>query len=85
MFSPQTDNNRSSRNFPILGGRKNSHNTKFEYTSLDDKFPYNIEKIFRKHAEQQDKRQALSLALLHRRRVKENQKYVPELPENKLK
>jgi hypothetical protein len=59
MFSPQASDMRSSRHFPSMDKLKGTQDTEHNYATLDNKFPYNIEKIFRKHAEQQEKRQSL--------------------------
>jgi hypothetical protein len=94
-FSPSAKNLKSF-NDQMMNSKKRFFSpeaTSTNFTSLENKFPFNFEKIFRKHAQEQEKRKVIrygymiyyhSLALLHRRKLNENKKKLPELSEKHL-
>lgn len=60
FLSPQSSSHNSSRKcLPKMKQRHFSPELTQNYSPVENKFPFNVEKIFRKHAEEQEKRQML--------------------------
>ncbi|CAI2375943.1 unnamed protein product [Moneuplotes crassus] len=80
FFSPDDRSNPSN----LTSTKRRYFSPEATHTSLspsETKFPFNIEKIFRKHAKKEAQRQVISLALLRHRKMIENSKEIPEISE----
>ncbi|CAI2376303.1 unnamed protein product [Moneuplotes crassus] len=83
IFSPdQRISRRNSISPSVIDGRHFSPElTRSSFNNIENKFPFNVEKIFRKHSQQEAKRQVISLIVLRQRKLNELKQNPPKLPE----